>query len=324
MTISQKRNKDGGPQSAGNQGAYAHHQLAEAGGLAAPAMTHEQFREMASTTDRQLGDLYFRRFRQTEYLAGTRKTLARNLSPSHRSQLEEHQTEYLAAIKELQSKIDPLEETYDEHQWTRFIAVPNGHMHREFGCHTLRWNTDTRLMAEFSGAEEDELVELAGEFCCTHCYPGAPVNKTSMLPMHVKERADAEALAAEKDAKRAAKMLKAADPTSKDGEFRSNGQWYKTVTGMINDARRHLESAIIYGFNETRSEEHTTNRRLENLGAAWPLVVQAAKRNAENGAKLDTPEALLTDLWTKKAKQLAKDDFVIPDGYDPLTEAPGA
>lgn len=125
-------------------------------------------------------------------------------SPERKAQLEATVTEARAAIAVLHDTAEPLETIYRAELWSRFFLVDAGHLHRSRSCSSLRWNTRIGWLPEYSGKSEAEIVELAGEACCTICYPSAPVNRPSMLPIHVKERAVAAAEAAAKADKRKA------------------------------------------------------------------------------------------------------------------------
>lgn len=315
--------------STGVEGKFGHLQAGESTVALDAEMSYEEFRQMAKNTDKQWQDLMWLRFRQVSYKSDYEKAARQYASmPRYKEQYEQKAAEADLKIAEIDAEIKPLQDLYDEHQWTRFIAVPGGHMHSEYGCHTLRWNTDTRLMAEFSGAEEEDLVEMAGDFCCTHCFKDAPVNQPSMLPMHVKERADQEKAAAEKETKRLEKVKKTADPTHPEGLFTAfidgRRERFKTITAMVNESRRQLETMMIYNFDGWRTPEQQEVERRKTLAGIWPVLAQAAQRNQENGAKLTTPEDLLRDLWDKKAKQRLKDGYPVPEGYDPFNELPGA
>lgn len=315
--------------STGVEGKFGHLQAGESAVALDAELSYEEFREMAKNTDTALQELMWRRFKLSSNKEDYEKSARRYAGASrHREHLEELAAEAGVKIAELDTKIKPLDDLYAEHQWTRFIAVPGGHMHSEYGCHTLRWNTDTRLMAEFSGAEEEDLIEMAGDFCCTHCFKDAPVNQPSMLPMHVKERADQEKAAAEKETKRLEKVKKSADPTHPEGLFTASvdgrRERFKTITAMVNESRRQLENMMIYNFDGWRTPEQQEVERHKTLADIWPVLAQAAQRNQENGAKLTTPEELLRDLWDKKAKQRLKDGYPVPEGYDPFNELPGA
>ena len=125
-------------------------------------------------------------------------------SPERKAELEGIVIEARAAIAVLHETAEPLEAIYRAAQWSRFFLVDAGHLHRSRACSSLRWNTRIGWLPQYSGKSEVEIVELAGEACCTICYPSAPVNRPSMLPVHVAERTAAAAEAAEKASKRKA------------------------------------------------------------------------------------------------------------------------
>jgi hypothetical protein len=60
--------------------------------------------------------------------------------------------------------------------WTRYIlcGANNGHLHYS-NCHTLRFDTQTLLVAQASGLDASEVVGKFGTTACTHCFRGAPV-----------------------------------------------------------------------------------------------------------------------------------------------------
>lgn len=125
-------------------------------------------------------------------------------SPERKAELESIVTQARAAIAILDETAEPLEAIFRAAPWSRFFLVDGGHLHRSRACSSLRWNTRIGWLPEYSGKSEAEIVELAGEACCTICYPSAPVNRPSMLPVHIAERTAAAAEAAEKASKRKA------------------------------------------------------------------------------------------------------------------------
>ena len=102
-------------------------------------------------------------------------------------------------------------------RWPRYAVVPGGHIHKQMGCFTLRWDTDVRWAYQVSGDTVEDAIAEYGEALCSHCYPDAPVAKTlgkvetdpQGNPM---SKADAQAArdakAADKAAKLAAKQAK--------------------------------------------------------------------------------------------------------------------
>lgn len=60
--------------------------------------------------------------------------------------------------------------------WSRFEAVPGGHIHnRNVGCHTLRPTTRVFWVHALSGDTEADAVAQYGPALCSHCFKGAPV-----------------------------------------------------------------------------------------------------------------------------------------------------
>lgn len=133
--------------------------------------------------------------------------VARN--PERKVELEGIVAEARAAIAALDEKAEPLEAIFRTELWSRFFLVDGGHLHRSRSCSSLRWNTRIGWLPEFSGKSEAEIVDLAGEACCTICYPSAPVNRPSMLPVHVADRAATATAAAAKETKRKASAASA-------------------------------------------------------------------------------------------------------------------
>lgn len=324
--LSTKANRQ---KATGDDGKFGHLARGESNVQLGVAMPREQYLHMARTTDEELQKLQGQRVRHQSVIHEYTKMLSRGRT--HPAREIEYQQKIDLAKGELavvESKITPLNDLHDEHQWTRFIAVPGGHMHSGYSCQSIRWSTETGLMAEYSGADKDELVDMAGEFCCTHCFPDAPVNKKSMLPVHVAQREADEKTRLEKMAKVGAKTLKSADPTSPTGSFTTviNGrkQSFKTITSMSTEARYILDNALLHGFNiDWRSPAEQVAIRKEKYAEAWPLIRQAASRNSQNGSALDTPRKLAEDLWAKKIKQYVKEGAKIPPAdYNLFDEFP--
>lgn len=66
--------------------------------------------------------------------------------------------------------------------WSRFWAVPNGHIHSSTHCSTCNNGdrpTEFYLLHEVSGMSEVDAVASKGAFICTVCFPSAPVELTN-------------------------------------------------------------------------------------------------------------------------------------------------
>ncbi|MFD9735702.1 hypothetical protein [Umezawaea sp. NPDC059074] len=108
-----------------------------------------------------------------------------------------------------------LEAEFDRRDgWTRAWLVPNagGHVHWTPDCHTCFSTTKFAWLTQYSGHEEAEIVDAAGESACTACYPNAPV-ETSNRPSRIKtpEQLERESQRAARVEARAAKAIKMPD-----------------------------------------------------------------------------------------------------------------
>lgn len=161
-------------------------------------------------------------------------------------------TDAETAIAECKALAAPMEDEYDARGgWTRFYMVMNtgGHLHRSTHCSTCRWTTAFSWLPEFSGQDEAGVVDLAGEDACTVCFPTAPVSQQSRLPFRVKDRAEKEAAAAERAAKREAKLAKAINPDGTEWRITVNGfrESFKTIRSVELAIHSTLTSVEYYG-----------------------------------------------------------------------------
>lgn len=159
-----------------------------------------------------------------------------------------------AARAELDAKAKPLEAIYLAELWTRFFLVPGGHLHSSRFCSSLRWTTPLYWLPEYSGKSEAEIVALAGEAACTICYPSAPVDRPSQLPVHVAER---KAAAAEAKAK-------ADERRTKESAAITVGRTtYKTQRAAENQIGWEIETMIGRRYQVAADAEHRAH--LDNL-----------------------------------------------------------
>ncbi|QAY16149.1 hypothetical protein SEA_SONALI_37 [Arthrobacter phage Sonali] len=207
------------------------------------------------------------------------------------------------ALEAAQAKAAPLEAIANAGDWSRFVLVPNGHLHRGFGCSTLRWTTQTGLMPEFSGADEAEVVELAGEVACTVCFPSAPVNRPSMLPVHVKEREEAAKAKAEKEATK----------TKADAEKVTVGrQVYKTLRAAENAISWEMENVVSRTWMNAQDEAHRAH--LDNLVAEDRGAVEAIADAIQAVYPEWDRQGVLAKKFDAKVKVYRKAGFDIPAG----------
>lgn len=198
--------------------------------------------------------------------------------------------------------------------WLRYTVVPGGHIHTDDECHTFRYNdqgqrtTDVRWAFPVSGDSVEQAIEVYGSALCTHCFPEAPVDRTTSTiavddkgnPM---TKADAEAAKvarqAEKDAKTAAKNAKRViDPATgtdvEDGDQRP----LKTETAVRNEILRLLESIRYYGDAPARlysRRDDAPNPQRSEVVAH--LVACQALKNGRDAAEL------LAEYKAKDAKK---------------------
>lgn len=62
--------------------------------------------------------------------------------------------------------------------WTRYLAVTGGHVHSEYRCAGLKWNTRRNWFPTMSGMALTDAIGRFAETMCTHCFPSAPVADT--------------------------------------------------------------------------------------------------------------------------------------------------
>ncbi|MFK0005005.1 hypothetical protein [Paenarthrobacter sp. NPDC090522] len=222
-------------------------------------------------------------------------------SPKRQAELARIIEEARAALAALEAEAEPLEAIYRANPWTRFFLVPGGHLHRSRSCSSFRWTTPVYWLPEYSGKTEAEIVALAGEKACTICYPSAPVNRPSQLPVHVAERAAAAAEAKDKAAKRQA----AAAATITVGK-----RIYKTARAAENDISRCIDTMVSRRYSEAADAAHRTH--LDNLAAEDKGEALAiADALAEQIEGYDAP-AVLAKKFATKAKEYRKYGWAIP------------
>lgn len=127
--------------------------------------------------------------------------------------------EYVEQMDKARAAIAPLVAEWKRRGgWARAFLVcnTNGHVHKDRNCSSCFPQTRYAWMTEFSGLDEAEIVDAAGERACTVCYPSAPVEVLSKpTRMFTPDEKKAQAARAEREAKRAAKeAAKVVDPAT--------------------------------------------------------------------------------------------------------------
>ena len=163
--------------------------------------------------------------------------------------------EHAAKAAALAEEMAPLEAEFIRRGgWTRAFLVSNtgGHVHKNMHCGTCFPTTQYAWMTEFSGMDEAEIVDAAGERACTVCYPTAPAavlsQPTRMFTPDEKER---QAAKAEREAKAAAARSATVVTTG--------GVVYKTERAASNAAASAIKDIAWYDWNESGEGIHPSN-----------------------------------------------------------------
>lgn len=130
----------------------------------------------------------------------------------------------ISELSEVNHRIQQLDAIYQQHHWTRAFLVPGGHVHSSTdACSSLhRGDSRTRLvwLPQYSGSDESQIVEDAGERSCTLCYPSAPVDVLSR-PTRIysdDERRELEAAEERRNQREANRAARAAKAPTASGE----------------------------------------------------------------------------------------------------------
>jgi hypothetical protein len=149
------------------------------------------------------------------------------------------------------------------YNWNRAWIVSGGHVHKvEKGCPGFKANTTAHLLPQCSALTEDEIVDLAGERACTHCFPSAPVDKLRQPSRlfaldeaeKVQRKAEREAKASEKEARKVSVVF--GEVNNGRGGTYIDRETYGSVRSARNaamDAYWWLLYAVAFGGANTRS-----------------------------------------------------------------------
>lgn len=222
----------------------------------------------------------------------------------------ERERDIIASDRE---EVDAIEEEYEARGgWTRaFLATtPGGHVHSSMYCSTCNNGaepTTFQLMVDYSGADEEAIVDAAGYRACTVCYPSAPVGDKSTLPTRIlskdEERAEADSQerARRKSESEAKKVANALTP---------DGSTLRTPTGEKFKTER---SAITYFTDSRHYAKREKSGDFREQGSLWKdLDVIERAVAAKHGRPL---EEVRCELDAKAAKKLGKYGIAI-EGFD--------
>lgn len=189
--------------------------------------------------------------------------------------------------------------------WSRAFLVSNsnGHVHSSMNCSSCFPTTRYEWVTDFSGKNEDEIIEAAGERACTVCFPNAPVatlNKPTQ--MFTKEERDK---AARKDAREQAALAKkqkqiAAALTPDGSPFTTEfTDWYGHASKESFKTERTATTWVIDGMIRSKLYPHTDQSAKE----ARDRVVSAIAE--KHGRSFDEVEAELVKKAEAKSKRLS-------------------
>lgn len=207
----------------------------------------------------------------------------------------------------LTAMLSPYEAEYARRGgWTRVIVVPGGHVHRWTGCHTLYWNTQQVWLPEWSGCDEGDIVEAAGDRACTVCYPSAPVavlSRPSRIATPDEQAArDARAAeAAQRDAKATAQAAKAI--TNPDGSPLRVDSHYAVIK-TERTAQIEYVDAIVRA-REIRANPDLNQPHAASLEADAEVILTALAH--KRGTTVEDQRAALASKVDAKAKRNAKE-----------------
>lgn len=270
-------------------------------------MTTTDARTLARTTDEALFPIEGRIQAAEESIFQSQKTLRRaTMTENGKAHYQKRIAQAEESIRALNHQAQPLRDIFAAHQWNRFIVVPGGHLHRGNGCSTLRTTTVRYLVADYSGADEAEIVDLAGERACTVCFPTAPVDQPSRLPEDVARR---EAATKEREAKESKLKAEAHKFLFDDRSTLDIGYDHlKTVRAAENFISRNIESAISSLTHEPVDESH----RQKLIGNATGyfegvrLAALAIQDRAAQFGESKPADELIAKKFAAKRKQFVK------------------
>jgi hypothetical protein len=194
------------------------------------------------------------------------------LTQRFRGLLETGMTEYATELRpridtarqivaDCEAAAQPLDAEFSRRGgWTRAWLVVNtgGHVHRSPQCRTCFPTTRFAWLTQFSGHDETDIVDQAGEAACTECYPSAPVDVRNR-PSRIKtpEQLARQAEKAERAKVKAAKAITTPDGTSLytnsygriDTEFTARREYADALSYA-----RYLTAKDVVGHRQTIAE----------------------------------------------------------------------
>lgn len=106
----------------------------------------------------------------------------RNPHPSVIDQINAEIAEIKDQAAAIRQERAPYDDEFDRRGgWARYFHVE--HLHTSVYCSSFRATTRIGWMPEYSGREEEDMIDAAGDMVCTKCVPDAPVaSKRPTIP----------------------------------------------------------------------------------------------------------------------------------------------
>ena len=198
-------------------------------------------------------------------------------------------------LVEINISISSLQKVWQERRWSRaFLVVnANGHVHKERSCSTCYETTLFSWRVEYSGSNEIEIVEDAGEMACTVCYPSAPAEFLNKPTKIITEEQQAKAIRqAEAKVKSDAKKAKA-----KIASATLSGEILRLPTGRkYRDFDQYLE---------IKTERTAVSQYYDNLYTLKQEAEHSARTVRYDGTPLTQNEIIEQGIWSNERIQWA-------------------
>lgn len=192
-------------------------------------------------------------------------------------------------------------------QWNRAYLVTNanGHVHSTTACSTCFVTTQFVWLTEFSGADEAEIVDAAGETACTVCYPSAPaevLNRPSSIVTQDQRERNAkrqqrQVAKAARDAERAAKA-----PTASGEPLVVRTHWFSARTDAYSTEQLKTERAARIWYTDQKASllqfTFYTDEQRAVLSESLEMIVVALAEKHNIPA-----DVIRTELDKKAAKK---------------------
>ena len=278
--------------------------------------------------DGKLAELYYKEAQAQAQVAAARSALERDRKYQERyPQGHPNWSTYEKSIARLQDRIVEQEAVAEvaakeatpyhaEFQrrggWQRAFLVSNGngHVHKNMNCSTCFPTTQYAWMTDYSGKNEDEIVDAAGERACTVCYPSAPassLNKpTKMFTEDEKRQQEAREEKARVKAAKEAKA-KAAGIWAEDGgplKIKGRGRYDEEVK-TERSAQIAAVDALVQQklYKKWDAEERDYNTSVKEYYQAHVDVIVPAlarKRNVSEADVMKDLEARAEAKWKRE------------------------